>query len=72
MPHFGAISHREFVRYLKALGFEGPYAGSKHLHMSKGGRTYTIPNPHNQDISLPLLGRVLRQLGLSREEWESL
>ena len=31
----------------------------------------TIPNPHGSDIGIGLLVRVLRQAGVSREEWES-
>jgi hypothetical protein len=28
-----------------------------------------IPNPHGADISVDLLARILRQAGISREEW---
>lgn len=31
-----------------------------------------IPNPHQGDISRGLLTRILRQAGISREEWEKL
>ena len=31
-----------------------------------------IPNPHKGDISRELLGRVLEQAGVSREEWRNL
>jgi predicted RNA binding protein YcfA (HicA-like mRNA interferase family) len=40
--------------------------------MTLGGRTFTIPNPHGGDISTGLLMRILRQAGLSKEEWEQL
>ena len=29
-----------------------------------------LPNPHQKDISVELLGRILRQAGVSIEEWE--
>jgi hypothetical protein len=32
--------------------------------------TVRIPNPHGRDIGVALLTRILRQAGISREEWE--
>jgi predicted RNA binding protein YcfA (HicA-like mRNA interferase family) len=72
MPIFGPISHSNLVRNLKALGFEGPYAGGKHLFMVRDEFRLTIPNPHKGDIRPPLLARILRQADISREEWEAL
>lgn len=31
-----------------------------------------LPNPHQGDISVGLLNRLLKQAGISREEWYSL
>jgi predicted RNA binding protein YcfA (HicA-like mRNA interferase family) len=31
-----------------------------------------IPNPHRGDIDRGLLARILRQAGITREEWEQL
>lgn len=28
-----------------------------------------IPNPHAKDISIDLLSKILKQAGISREEW---
>jgi predicted RNA binding protein YcfA (HicA-like mRNA interferase family) len=69
MPVFGPISH--LVQNLKALGFEGPYAGGKHLFMVRDNLRLTIPNPHKGDIRPPLLARILRQAEILREEWEA-
>jgi hypothetical protein len=30
MPRFGPIKRRRLIRYLRELGFEGPYVGGKH------------------------------------------
>jgi predicted RNA binding protein YcfA (HicA-like mRNA interferase family) len=60
------------IRYLRALGFDGPYKGGKHRFMLKGHATLTVPNPHKGDIGRELLARILRQAGISREEWEQL
>ena len=70
MPQFGPISRRELIRCLHAVGFEGPYAGGKHAFMIKDDITLTLPNPHRGDIGRELLARILRQAGVSREQWE--
>jgi hypothetical protein len=47
----------------------GPYSGGKHPQMRRDDLTVIIPNPHEGDISVGLLSRLLRQAGVSREEW---
>jgi len=46
--------------------------GGKHQYMVKGTVRLVIPNPHRGDISGALLMRILKQAGISREEWEQL
>jgi predicted RNA binding protein YcfA (HicA-like mRNA interferase family) len=72
MPRYGAIARRDLVRYLRSAGFSGPDAAGKHQIMRRGDVTISIPNPHRGDISTGLLARILRQAGISREEWERL
>ena len=72
VPAFGPISRRELVRALRRAGFDGPFSGTKHDIMRRGDLSIRIPNPHRGDVSRDLLARVLRQAGLSREEWEAL
>jgi predicted RNA binding protein YcfA (HicA-like mRNA interferase family) len=70
MPRFGPIRRRELIAALRRLGFSGPYSGGKHEFMQKAKLVLTIPNPHRGDIGPKLLGVLLRQAGISREEWE--
>ena len=72
MPPFGLIKRNELIRALKKAGFDGPYVGGKHQSMKRNGVTLFIPNPHQDDIGRELLGRVLRQAGITREEWQNL
>lgn len=72
MPHLGPISRRDLISYLRRLGFEGPFPGGRHEFMVRGDATPIIPNPHRRDIGVPLLNQVLKQAGVSREEWEAL
>lgn len=69
MPKLSPVSFSELVRKLKALGFEGPFSGGKHLFMVKDDLRLTIPNPHKRDIGIDLLKRMLRQGGIQRDEW---
>jgi hypothetical protein len=39
--------------------------------MSRAGQRVILPNPHQGDISVNLLARILRQARITREEWES-
>ena len=70
MPRFGPIKRRELIQCLRSLGFEGPFSGGKHQFMVRGDVTVRVPNPHQSDIGKDLLGRVLRQAGISKDEWE--
>ena len=68
-PGLGPVSRRELVRRLRALGFEGPFAGAKHQFMMRGARSVRIPNPHGSDIGVELLREVLRQAGIEADGW---
>jgi len=72
MPAFGSIKREELIRTLKRAGFEGPYAGGKHEFLVKGRLRLTLPNPHSGEVGKDLLSKILRQAGISREEWEKL
>ena len=37
--------------------------------MRRGDLTLILPNPHEGEISVGFLQRLLRQAGISREEW---
>lgn len=54
------INRRELIRRLRSFGFEGPFSGGRHSFMRKGQLKLRIPNPHEGDISVPLLKEILR------------
>jgi hypothetical protein len=37
--------------------------------MVKGSLKVRVPNPHQGDIGLPLLREILRQAGITADEW---
>lgn len=59
MPRFGPIKRKDLLRYLKQLGFAGPYSGGRHQFMVKEDVTLRLPNPHQGDIGKELLSRIL-------------
>ena len=72
MPPLGPVTRKDLVRHLKRLGFEGPYSGGKHQFMVRGSTTVRVPNPHQTDIGKELLSRILRQAGITTDEWSEL
>ena len=69
MPKLPPVSRRKFIQRLRELGFEGPFAGGKHPQMQHGNLTLIIPNEHAGDIGPGFLARLLKQAGISRDEW---
>jgi len=65
------LSRPELIRRLKSISFQGPYSGGRHEFMLRGIRRIILLNPHRGDIGSDLLARILRQAGITREEWET-
>jgi hypothetical protein len=76
MAGWQPLKRREFVRRLRALGFDGPYSGTRHQFMVRGQHRQTIPT--NSEFSVPQVRMLLRQVEsiLGRKifanEWEAL
>jgi predicted RNA binding protein YcfA (HicA-like mRNA interferase family) len=66
-----ALSRKDFIRKFRALGYSGPFSGGKHQFMIKGSQKIRIPNPHVGDISVSLVKEILRQAGISFQEWDN-
>ena len=72
MPRLGPISRRDLIVYLRRCNFTGPETRGSHKIMQRGDVTISVPNPHRGDISVGLMNRILKEAGISREEWENL
>jgi hypothetical protein len=76
MSRWKPCKRRIFVRRLRALGFEGPYAGSRHQFLVHGLHRLAIPS--NSEYSVPQLRMMLHEAEviLGREvpldEWDRL
>ncbi|APZ34770.1 hypothetical protein BOH66_11340 [Microbacterium aurum] len=67
-------TRKELIARLRAMGFDGPFAGTgKHPEfMQRGAQTVRLPNKHSQksDIGRTLLANILRNAGITTIEWE--
>jgi hypothetical protein len=63
------VSWNTLLQKLRTFGFDGPYKGGKHYFVTKGDLRLTIPNPHSEDIGIPLLKEILNRAGIDRDEW---
>ena len=76
MAAWHPLKRREFIRRLRALGFAGPYRGTRHEFLVLGQRRQTVPS--NSDYSVPQLKMLLRQIEailghkISAQEWDEL
>lgn len=76
MPKLGPIKHKQLIKHLRQLGFDGPFRRGKHSShgvMLKGTHSITVPNKHGSgDIGIELLKKVLKQAGIGIDIWERL
>ena len=66
------ISRKQLIRKLGKLGFQGPYSGGNHQYMVRKDFNLFIPNPHKGDIGKALLARIIKEIGVSSDEFTKL
>lgn len=69
MTRLSPVSRDELIRRLRDLGFLGPFSGGRHQFLVRGTVRVILPNPHRSEIGADLLSRILREAGITREEW---
>jgi predicted RNA binding protein YcfA (HicA-like mRNA interferase family) len=74
MPKLAPLKASEIVRKLKALGYDGPIPGGRHLHMVNYATKQVIPIPAhgNKDVGIGLLRKIIREANVTVEEWQKL
>ncbi len=76
MSRWRPCKRRDFVRALLALGFEGPFSGTRHQFMTYAGQRLSIPP--NSEYSIPQLKFMLREVEgligrqISADQWQRL
>ncbi len=69
MPKLAGINHLRAVRALKKAGFRIVHEG-KHIVMSDGTRILTVPR--NNPINAYTMGGIVRDAGLTIEQFRKL
>lgn len=71
MPRLTPLKSREVIEKLRSLGYEGPFAGGRHSRMvhPQSGKIVPIPIHGSKDISIGLIRIIIRELGITPEEW---
>jgi predicted RNA binding protein YcfA (HicA-like mRNA interferase family) len=70
MPKLSPLKTRDLIQKLHALGFEGPFPGGRHSRMASLKTGQIIPIPiHSKEVSVGLVRAIIREIGISTEEW---
>ncbi|MBN1902364.1 type II toxin-antitoxin system HicA family toxin [Candidatus Sumerlaeota bacterium] len=69
-----SLKPQEVIRKLRALGYEGPYPGGKHQRMANldTGKVIPVPFHKGNDVSIGLINEIIREIGVTRDEWLNL
>lgn len=75
MSRWTPCKRSDFIRRLRALGFDGPFSGGRHSFMLYQDRRLAIPS--NSEYSVPQLREMLCEAGyllgrpIRLEEWSN-
>ena len=73
MTKLVTISGREMCKLLEKLGFEKIYGKGSHVRFKHSdGRRTVVPVHGNEDLGKGLLREILKQINISKEEYEEL
>ncbi|MBI2173516.1 MAG: type II toxin-antitoxin system HicA family toxin [Candidatus Aenigmarchaeota archaeon] len=67
------VSGKKLCKILEGIGFEKVHVKGSHVrYIHPDGRKTVVPVHSNEDIDLGLLKEILKQIKLTREEYEKL
>ena len=67
------ISGRKMCKILEKLGFEKIHGKGSHIRFKHlDGRRTVVPVHANEDLGIGLLSAILKQVNLSREDYDKL
>lgn len=73
MPKLSKISGKELCKILEKIGFKKIYVKGSHVRFKHlDGRRTVIPVHGNEDLGIGLLTAILKQIKITREEFEKL
>lgn len=76
MSRWHPCKRRDFIRKLSALGFQGPFTGTRHQFLRHNGSRLTLPKDDEYSVAqLKILLREVEQLlhrKITLKEWEQI
>ena len=74
MSKLSPLKPQQVIRKLRKLGFVGPIPGGRHVRMVHAETGQIIPPPMHEgkDISVGLIRAIIREVGITPEEWNQL
>jgi predicted RNA binding protein YcfA (HicA-like mRNA interferase family) len=74
MPKLSPLKAQQVVRKLRKLGFNGPLPGGRHMRMvnMESGQIIPIPMHKGKDVSVGLIRAIIREVGITSDEWNRL
>ena len=71
MSRLTPLKPREVFGKLRRLGFVGPIPGGRHSRMvhSQTGQIIPVPVHKGKDVGVGLIREIIREVGITREEW---
>jgi len=72
MSKLTTISGKKLGKILEKLGFEKVYGKGSHIrYIHSDGRRTVVPTHSNEDIGVGLLVEILKQIKISKDEYEA-
>ena len=74
MSKLSPLKPRQVIRKLRRLDFAGPVAGGRHVRMihRDTGQIIPIPMHKGKDVGVGLIRAIIREIGITPEEWNRL
>ncbi|MBS3076285.1 type II toxin-antitoxin system HicA family toxin [Candidatus Pacearchaeota archaeon] len=73
MSKLARISGKDMCKILEKLGFEKVYGKGSHVRFKHpDGRRTVVPIHANEKLGIGLIGEILNQIKITREEYEKL
>lgn len=74
MPKLHPEKPDEVIRKLKALGYDGPFPGGKHIFMRHPATRRKIPVPYHKGRDIPkgTIREIIKEAGITIKEWDKL
>jgi predicted RNA binding protein YcfA (HicA-like mRNA interferase family) len=71
MTHISVVDFKTMEKILLKIGFEPiRQRGSHVFYRHKNGKVTIVPNHHGKDIAKPLIREILREIGLTPEQFK--